>query len=343
MWAMLVAVVVAVLVAGSVSYARHARTFRRGHRPHSSILVRGATIVCGCALGVIFIAPGILFVKAWREGESPGAPHAIVRVPAGAGGQVECPIHRDLLVLELHRFDYAKGEVEVRPTLCVAIQNKIGFEDAEYMVTRTERLEVGFTALPNETSTRLGSVKLSRVLHDDPLPLEGGPNELSLDGSGAVYPFERLETKGTWFLVMAEGDVVRRGAGIFIDRDLPVEVVQSASQLRWRTSKQYQPFELVGERSGGTRWFVVVIVALPLTLLVGLLMTLGATRRDLGWEVIAAIAAFLIAILPIRAVFVPAEITSLTIVDYALGWIMAMTVVSTLTIVWLSHRAALPR
>jgi hypothetical protein len=59
-------------------------------------------------------------------------------------------------------------------------------------------------------------------------------------------------------------------------------------------------------------------------------------RNILEAGLVVGVAAFLIAMLPIRTVLVPAEITGFTLVDYALGCEMATMVAATLTIVWVA-------
>jgi hypothetical protein len=57
----------------------------------------------------------------------------------------------------------------------------------------------------------------------------------------------------------------------------------------------------------------------------------GQPRLEAG--LLAGVAAFLIAILPIRAVLVPAYLNGLTLVDYALGTEMAVMVAATIVVV----------
>jgi hypothetical protein len=82
------------------------------------------------------------------------------------------------------------------------------------------------------------------------------------------------------------------------------------------------------ERANVTRWYIVIVALIPLVL--GLLLCLVLFRPEselgtrIGPEAIAGVAAVLLAILPIRLVLVPTEISEPTLVDYWLGFEMAL-------------------
>jgi hypothetical protein len=81
-------------------------------------------------------------------------------------------------------------------------------------------------------------------------------------------------------------------------------------------------------RSSTTQWYVAVIAVIPLllaALLAVVFLRPGAARRpNIGPEAIAAVTAALLAVLPIRLVLVPSSVTELTLVDYWLGFEVAV-------------------
>ncbi len=81
------------------------------------------------------------------------------------------------------------------------------------------------------------------------------------------------------------------------------------------------------ERSATTRWYVTVIAWIPLLLAVLLCIVLlraNAAEGRIGLEAVAAVTAALLAVLPIRFVLVPAAVAELTLVDYWLGFEVAV-------------------
>lgn len=81
--------------------------------------------------------------------------------------------------------------------------------------------------------------------------------------------------------------------------------------------------ELVAQRPIGVELFVWVIVAIPLLLIILLGLVLWHLRSG-SVEGLVGVGAVMLAILPIRAVLIPGEITSLTIVDFPLASEMAL-------------------
>jgi hypothetical protein len=80
-------------------------------------------------------------------------------------------------------------------------------------------------------------------------------------------------------------------------------------------------------RSGLTRSYVLIVALIPLLLaaLISITMFIGRTTENrVGPESLVAVTAALLAILPIHAVLVPPNIGDFTLVDYALGFEMAV-------------------
>ena len=80
--------------------------------------------------------------------------------------------------------------------------------------------------------------------------------------------------------------------------------------------------------AGTTRLFVLCLVMVPAILIVLLAVELSRSPPT-SVEAIAGVAAIMLAIIPIRAVLVPTDIGSLTLVDYALAFEMAVLAAGT--------------
>jgi hypothetical protein len=102
--------------------------------------------------------------------------------------------------------------------------------------------------------------------------------------------------------------------------------VRDASNNRVLTSARQ--IEIGFERAVGARWYVVIVASIPLLLALLLTITLLAPpskeTKQVGPEALTGVFAALLAILPIRLVLVPADVTDLTLVDYWLGVEMAI-------------------
>jgi hypothetical protein len=77
-------------------------------------------------------------------------------------------------------------------------------------------------------------------------------------------------------------------------------------------------------RSTTTRAYTVAVACLPLLLGLLLCVLIFSTSRPVGPEGLTGVAAVLLAILPIRLVLVPSDVSELTLVDFWLGVEMAL-------------------
>jgi hypothetical protein len=109
------------------------------------------------------------------------------------------------------------------------------------------------------------------------------------------------------------------------DKRTTIPVTAAQIGLRW-------------QREDVTRLYVVIIALVPLILGLLFLVVLFSShlsgRRAIGTEAIAGIATVLLGILPIRLVLVPAEISSLTLLDYWLGLEIALVAAVPCFAVW---------
>ena len=94
-------------------------------------------------------------------------------------------------------------------------------------------------------------------------------------------------------------------------------------------------------RGEATRRYVVIVALIPLLLtsLLGVsLIGRRASRGRMGSDVLIGVAALILALLPIRLVLVPADISVLTLVDYWLGFVIGLlAAVAFLAIAWHSE------
>lgn len=118
--------------------------------------------------------------------------------------------------------------------------------------------------------------------------------------------------------------------GLTILKDPDLSPFDSNASIEGPQPPLYVPrFRLVAlrfNRSGITRAFIVTIAVIPLILgiLLCTLLFAANSSHPMVPDGLAGVAAVLLAILPIRFVLVPPEVSELTLVDYWLGLVMAM-------------------
>jgi hypothetical protein len=176
-----------------------------------------------------------------------------------------------------------------------------------------------------------------------------GTVTLPVLGAAHSYPLDSYEDRGTWEVSTPPGTY--DGLATTAREQLPLRLEVAApatTAIAWHSHPQRTTFgavqELAGTRSFETKLFILVLLLLPIALFLGVLSTIGPSSSDLSRPIdaglLAGVAAFLIAILPIRAVLVPADVAGLTVVDFALGTEITAMVAATLVVaVELGQRA----
>ena len=91
------------------------------------------------------------------------------------------------------------------------------------------------------------------------------------------------------------------------------------------------PVVVAAGRPTSTRWLVVLLVAIPLLLIILLALGLRETHAR-SVDGLVGVAAIMLAILPIRVVLVPSDITSLTLVDFWLA--TEMVALAAVAVLW---------
>jgi hypothetical protein len=276
-----------------------------------------------------------------------------------------CPASaQNVLTLTIHGADVVQDTVELDAALCVGDQT---LQHLEFSATGIRSFAQGITqhasqrvqraafivvyegSLPELTWTRqvsIGEIVKQRLAFFSPGrdPIHVGTLALPLLGNAGDYPLDIYSATGTWAVAVPDGmDVVFGGAHMF---DLPIttriETIPGAADLNWRSNDvSSAPFLvnliLEASRSPSNKLFISVLVLLPLLLFLGVLWTLmpraaheGRADARLPAELLVGVGAFLLAVLPIRVVLVPSDVSRLTVVDYALGTEMAVMVAATL-------------
>jgi len=171
-------------------------------------------------------------------------------------------------------------------------------------------------------------------------PIHIGTLTLPLLGSADDYPFDDYAAAGNWTVTVPDGTEIVFPGSIRIAYLLTPRIVMSpgAADLKWRWGNVPSiGLALEASRSISSQLFICVIVLLPLLLFLSVLLTLMPRRVRQGRasgrfpaELLVGVGAFLLAVLPVRAVLVPSNIPRLTVVDYALGTEMAVMVAATL-------------
>ena len=134
-------------------------------------------------------------------------------------------------------------------------------------------------------------------------------------------------------------DVTNSSVGDAWTDPADVTATPDADNIAWRWGEQQGPGDIIqANRILTVKVFVLLIAMLPLVLFGGLLILLrqlmaDPNRERFPVELLVGVGVFLLAIIPIRAVLVPSDITQTTMVDYILGTEMAVIISSSLMIV----------
>jgi len=176
--------------------------------------------------------------------------------------------------------------------------------------------------------------------------LKIGAMELPLHGSQASYPLDRYRGGGE---VEVGGQDTTEAAEIFYCAHSPDTCPREDEFGKWPVSESFVRgpgiapydiravgngfrFQLFLERPISTQIFVIFVACIPLILGCLLALVLFSSQfsstRSIGSDGVMGVAAVLLAILPIRLVLVPTEVSELTLVDYLLGF--EMTVLASL-------------
>jgi hypothetical protein len=289
-----------------------------------------------CAVGAFGVLVALVVVR-WPEG-SPGfssTPEHVVVSPSP--NRYDCDSdHEPVVELWLAQLNVSSDTLRVRPTLCLPgeVLRRLRFHGRVLRFRRDRgqlnvpaRLKVLMTFTGDQLAIR--TVKFTALTPQAPGGLTAGPGpfNLTLGGNGPQsYPLDDYATAVGVNLHWPVGITITGPNG---PHDSPGKIVVYASpHLRdTRTvvasnpSPRYVTVEV--RRSLST----VVFVFALLTALAALTLSLAiarwqSTEGPRGVEMLVGVAAILVALLPVRSVLVPADISTLTLVDLLLGTLM---------------------
>ncbi len=172
-------------------------------------------------------------------------------------------------------------------------------------------------------------------------PVDLGVVSIPLFGNATDYPLDSYSATGLWVVSLPVNMVDATSSSIGDAWTGPTDVAATpdADNIAWYWGFAQGPGDIIeANRILTVKVFVLLISVLPLLLFIGLLSLLqsliGETNRArFPAELLVAIGAFLLAIIPVRAVLVPSDISQTTVIDYILGTEMAVMVASSLMIV----------
>jgi hypothetical protein len=198
---------------------------------------------------------------------------------------------------------------------------------------------------PEESLTRTVSIgSILNQANSDGIqgPVDLGPITIPLVGSAMGYPLDSYSSSGIWTVSLPSNMRVVTGRSIqFSWAPAPIEVaaLPDADNISWQWGYVHTLGDVLqASRVSSLRYFVLLVAGLPLLLFIGLLALVrpivnDASRRRFPAELLVGVGAFLLAIIPIRTVLVPSDISQITVTDYILGTEMTVMVASSLMIV----------
>lgn len=164
-----------------------------------------------------------------------------------------------------------------------------------------------------------------------------GMIEVPAAGAPQRYPFDWYVAEGNLALTLSNEsiglpheDIPTLPYRLIILQEPTVAPLISRAAIQGPVAPENIPnSQIIGvrlTRGNTTRIFVVTLAVVPLllALLLFVVIFVIGTARPVGPEVLAGVAAVLLAVLPIRFVLVPTEVTELTLVDYWLGFVIAV-------------------
>jgi hypothetical protein len=328
------------------------RTGRSAERPSSrqrryTVALRRGLLVVAIAIVALSLVLLIFEVKAGGTTAGAGVTNPVdVRE---SGESVTCSQDepkKALLKLEIQSIDIQAQSVTLKAELCATEKLLLSLVDRE-----NRHVAVSSTII-NSLRPGWSGESLTVAFQGENVFLEGphylrGPtlghlikprnaNEfqnlgsivLPLSGNPARYPFDSYAVN-TGILFQSTHErlrtAIRNGA------ELPFELAFSrgAGVAPLKVVVAHEGPSAIGDTAIGlylqlgrtalTKWYVLVVLIIPLILELLLCVVLfRAAREGLGPEALVGVAAVLLAILPIRQILVPSGISVLTLVDYGL-------------------------
>jgi hypothetical protein len=323
----------------------------------SGLVLRIVALVGATALATI---PIVVMVETLQSSPVEGKPIGYLPLRAVPSSQTSSAQSQScdqrtsaLIVIYLHQTDLSNGSLTANVSICMSqgIARQIVREGprtasgvplltiAGFGSTFTARLEPialsQLSALTYSSLEPIGSVTV---------PLEGYPRRYPLDQYEATIAPSIFGTCefGPTIDVLADPGVGNFDWSAAQPRTTVGSAVAETKGHQPICSGAGYPVAIAAHRPATTRLFVLALVAIPLLLIVLLSLRLSdGTPRSI--DGLVGVTAIMLAILPIRTVLVPGDISSLTLVDFALATEMAL--LATGTVWWFllpRRRAAKP-
>jgi hypothetical protein len=250
----------------------------------------------------------------------------------GQGGSV-------LVFLYLHQTDLSNGSLTANLSICM------GQSAARQLKRQGPRTASGVPLLTiagfgSTFTARLDPIAVSQASTDGGAPQPIGSVTIPLEGYPRRYPLDEYQASiivsisGTCVIMNPTVEVLADpGVGNF-DWSSAQPNTSTGSAMAVTKGQQAicspaaYPVAIAAHRPATTRLFVLALIAIPLLLIVLLSLRLSdGTPRSI--DGLVGVTAIMLAILPIRTVLVPGDITSLTLVDFALATEMALLATGT--------------
>lgn len=318
------------------------------------------------AAAVVLLLTGLLGCQATHRANGFDVPNAR-RVGGGPRFLDDgCHGHDAVIELQLRRLDLRENAITVAPTLCLpaatlldlaaplhpadvfgpnvpVVQQHGGVLESPAVRPRYANAGIRLLVLdgdPGVVHERELPLKLLYRSGFDYLNFVGArilgvqPFSVTLAGKDEDYPFDEYSTEIS-VAAYLDGVVRRSGMKVGDPFEIParVEPAVGADLRGYRVvaGRGNDPADITIRlsRAPQTQQYVLALLLIPL-LLLAVLARATRGRRD-GTDTIVGAAAVMLALLPIRAVLVPSDIGSLTLVDWALGVEVALLA---LLLVW---------
>jgi hypothetical protein len=237
-----------------------------------------------------------------------------------------------VLSIALHQIDVTNGLLTANLSICIGAQISRQLRSSDVHASSPSAVLTipGFASVFSRPIAQIGSS--FEQIGSLTVPLQGNPRLYPLD-SYATSIEVALSGPGAGAVPLILSVSSDPGVGNFDWSNAQTGAGSAISQSITRghgvtTSGAFQSVAIQARRPVTTRLFVLCLVLIPL-LLIALLALQVSQRTPRSVDGLVGVIAILLAILPIRAVLVPGDIGSLTLVDFVLASEMAILAAGT--------------
>jgi hypothetical protein len=233
------------------------------------------------------------------------------------------------ITLVLNKPDVSNGLLNINVWACV------GYPAPSHLDMQGGTVPATFSMASQQLSTKLTKTDSPQRLGSIAVPIDGDPR---------TYPLD------TYTVPTSSGSL--HISASFLDGSVPLIPLQkievdpgAAAAFNWSNNSPtvggLDDF-ITAQRTGTTLLFVVCMLAVPLVLIALISHRLLSSPRSI--EGIVGVAAIMLAMLPIRTVLVSGDISTLTLVDFALAFEIALLAAgAALIYLWAGLRSGTPQ